>query len=35
MSNTLKSFLKITLESLVRGIIIALLLILAERMGWL
>lgn len=34
MSNALKSFLKITLESIIRGIIIAVILILVEKMGW-
>jgi hypothetical protein len=35
VSSALKSFLKITAESVFRGIIIAMLIIFAERMGWL
>lgn len=35
MSTKFKGFLKVTLESIFRGIVIALVIIFAERMGWL
>ena len=35
MSSGMKAFLKITFESVIKGIIIALMIIFAEHMGWL
>ena len=35
MSSTLKGFLKITLEAVFKGIIIAAIIIFATKMGWM
>ena len=35
MSSAMRHFFKITLESVFRGIIIAVIIIFAGRMGWL
>ena len=35
MSSAVKRFVKITLESVFRGIIIALIIIFAKRLGWI